>query len=144
MPGPLFAFPLKNNTYRVIDGDTVEVVLDRGFFDQMTTSLRLGGLNAPESRTRRALEKKAGLLVKQVVIAWLEGRKDSHLYATSDQKPKYARRTIGRIWANNNSNCLNDYLLKLEIVKVYNGGTREKFTDEELGSIIERCEQELM
>jgi endonuclease YncB( thermonuclease family) len=75
VPGkPLFACPLKKNTYRVIDGDTVEVLLDRGWWETKQTALRLWGLNAPESRTRRAEEKQAGLLVKDLVCRWLERR----------------------------------------------------------------------
>ena len=140
----LFAFPLRKNEYRIIDGDTIEVMLDKGDNDYKLTKVRLNGLDSPESRTRRKLEKQAGLLVKQVVSVWLEKRKvDKCFYASSDEKPKYAHRRVGRIWADDESDCLNEYLLKLEIVKEYHGGTKEKYTDEELKVIIEKCKAEL-
>ncbi len=144
MSGPLFAFPLKDNTYRIIDGDTVEVLLDRGWRCTKLTSIRLIGLDTPECRTRRALEKQAGLLAKELVVCWFNSRKDKqHFYATSDAKPKYAGRTVGRIWAGDASDCLNDYMLNLKVAKPYMGGRKEKFTDEELNVVIEICNKEL-
>jgi micrococcal nuclease len=131
-----FAFPLKDNTYRVIDGDTVEVVLDRGFNETKTVSLRFAGLNAPETRTRRELEKEAGLLVKDIVIKWLTDNTDKQFFCSSDEKPKFANRIIGSFWADNEENLLNSHLLTLGVVKPYNGGKRS-FSDEELTSIIE-------
>lgn len=142
----LFLYPLKNNSFRIIDGDTVEVLLDKGFADQKTVSLRFLGLNAPESKTRNKLEKEAGLLVKKVVKHWLDERKTGKIfYITSDEKPKYAGRTIGRFWASSipdsfKEDCLNDYLLKKEVVKPYTGGKRQ-FTGEELQKIIDNCKK---
>jgi hypothetical protein len=145
---PLFLYPLKLNTYRIIDGDTVEVLLDRGFNETKKVSVRFSGLNAPETRTRRAPEKEAGLLVKKVVEHWLLARKDATFYATSEERPKYANRIVGKFWsvvtegwpwqAGLYDSCLNDFLLELEIVKPYTGGKRE-FTDEELQGITAKC-----
>lgn len=134
-----FCFPLKANEYEVIDGDTVKVMLDRGFNDYKWVSLRFLGLNAPESRTRRTLEKQAGLLVKEIVLKWIEARKGVQLFATSEEKPKFAGRAIGKLWGTSeDEDCLNDFLLNLGVVKAYEGGARN-FTDEELGSIISKA-----
>ena len=134
-----FLYPVKDNTYRIIDGDTVSCILDKGFGDTKKVSIRLIGLNAPESRTRRALEKEAGLLVKRVVVQWFDGHKDKQLYATSEAKPKYAGRAVGKIWADSEEeHCLNTYLLEKGLVKAYLGGKRG-FTDEELATIVSKC-----
>jgi len=137
----IFVYPI-SSIHHLIDGDTVSVMLDRGFNDTKKISLRLIGLNAPETRTRRALEKKAGLLVKSVVAKWLEDNRDKKLFATSEAKPKYAGRAIGRMWADSEEDSLNTYLLTSGVVKVYTGGKRE-FTDEELTGIISKCKDVL-
>lgn len=146
---PLFCYPLKDNTYREIDGDTVEVLIDRGWWSRKTTSLRLFGLNAPESRTSDPVEKKAGLLVKQLVSEWLKDRAATRiLYATSDSLPKYAKRTIGRLVASDGTgnpdfeDSLNQFLLGLGVVKVYTGGKRE-WSVEELVEIAAKAEAAL-
>ena len=133
-----FIYPVKDNTHRIIDGDTIELMIDRGFSDTKKISLRLIGLNAPESRTRRALEKEAGLVVKSIVTKWIEDHIDKQFFATSEAKPKYAGRAVGKIWADSETeNCLNTHLLSLGVVKVYVGGKRN-FTDEELNLIISK------
>jgi micrococcal nuclease len=142
-PGPLFAFPFKDNTYRIIDGDTVAITLDRGWNCTKETSLRLYGLDTPESRTRRLHEKRAGLLIKELVVLWFKNREHKYFYGTSDARPKYAKRTVGRIWAGDISDCLNDYILNLKVAKPYTGGTKEKFTEEEIDVIIAICDKEL-
>lgn len=45
---------------RVVDGDTVVVMLDRGMKDYSRRTLRLYGIDAPESRTRDLEEKARG------------------------------------------------------------------------------------
>tara|TARA_B100000614_G_C14396345_1_gene431887 strand:+ start:293 stop:757 length:465 start_codon:yes stop_codon:yes gene_type:complete len=143
-PKPLFVFPFKDNDYRVIDGDSVDVIFDRGWKATKGTNQRLLGLNAPEVRTRRSLEKQAGLWVKDLVIKWFADRKETKwFYATSEERPKFFGRTVGRIWAEDPSDCLNDYLLGLGVVKPYEGGKREAFTDEELTHIIEIADREI-
>ena len=52
---------------RVLDGDTVEATIDRGFKDYAVRHIRLSGINAPEltakldSEKKRAAESKAFL-----------------------------------------------------------------------------------
>lgn len=137
---PPFSFPVKDNTYRVIDGDSVEVLLDRGWHDTKLTSLRVNGVDAPESTTRKnLLERAAGRLVTQVTKLWFDTHEGKQLYASSDEKPKYEGRTIGRIWAGSTDNCLNDWLLEQGVVKPYEGGSREWLT-EELKDIVEKAQ----
>lgn len=137
---PIYTFPLKDNTHRVIDGDTVVVVIDRGWGDRKKTSLRLGGIDAPESRTRKnLLEREAGKLVTRVVLKWFEDHAKAQLYASSDAKPKYAGRTVGRIWAVSVRNCLNTYLVEEGLVVEYHGGKRAAWTKKKLKAIIAKA-----
>jgi len=49
---------------RVVDGDTVDVMIDLGFSTWKKVRVRLDGINTPESRTRDKEEKKRGLAAK--------------------------------------------------------------------------------
>ena len=49
---------------RVVDGDTVDALVDLGFDTWKKVRIRLVGINAPESRTRDLEEKARGLAAK--------------------------------------------------------------------------------
>ena len=49
---------------RVVDGDTVDVLLDLSFGVFRKVRIRANGIDAPESRTRNKAEKKLGLAAK--------------------------------------------------------------------------------
>lgn len=139
---PVYTFPLKNNEHRVVDGDTVVVVIDRGWGDRKKTALRLNSIDAPESRTRKnLLEREAGKLVTKVVLKWFEDHKDSQLFASSDERPKYAGRTVGRIWTGSygTGTCLNTYLIEQGLVTEYHGGKKAKWTNTRLKGIIAKA-----
>tara|TARA_R100001082_G_scaffold101102_1_gene70535 strand:+ start:836 stop:1264 length:429 start_codon:yes stop_codon:yes gene_type:complete len=56
---------------RVVDGDTIDVVLDLGFDIQYKSRVRLYGIDTPESRTRdrdeKARGKMAGAFLKEAI-----------------------------------------------------------------------------
>ena len=62
-----FKYRFRIMEYRVIDGDSVEAVLDLGLGLTTTEIIRLANIDAPETRTRDLVEKEAGLIAK----AWL-------------------------------------------------------------------------
>ena len=45
---------------RIVDGDTIDVILDLGFSVLVKERVRLAGVDTPESRTRDLREKKFG------------------------------------------------------------------------------------
>ena len=47
---------------RVVDGDTIDVILDLGFSVSYSSRVRLYGIDTPESRTRNKDEKARGKL----------------------------------------------------------------------------------
>ena len=60
------AFVYQAELDRVVDGDTVDVVLDLGFDVKLHKQrARLHGIDTPESRTRNLAEKKLGLAAKE-------------------------------------------------------------------------------
>jgi len=49
---------------RVVDGDTVDALVDLGFDTWKKVRIRMQGMNAPESRTRDLEEKAKGIAAK--------------------------------------------------------------------------------
>ena len=57
---------------RVVDGDTIKCTIDLGFSTWKKITVRMEGINTPESRTRDLEEKKLGLAAKDRLIEMLE------------------------------------------------------------------------
>ena len=114
----------KNNLYhyradlkRVVDGDTIDVILDLGFDIHMQARIRFAGINAPESRTKDLVEKQKGLESKRFVEDWL-GNIDQIIIETQlDKKGKFGR-ILGRV-LNPAGDCLNDEMITLGHAKPY-------------------------
>ena len=64
---------------RVIDGDTVDAMIDVGFDIWIKKRIRLYGINTPETRTRNLEEKKAGMAAKKRLEEILETSKGEFL-----------------------------------------------------------------
>jgi micrococcal nuclease len=67
-------YEYKCTLLRVIDGDTLDVLVDLGFNVFKKIRIRLHGIDAFESRTRDLEEKKKGLAAKERLIELLEGK----------------------------------------------------------------------
>lgn len=65
-------YTYKAKVIKVIDGDTIDAMIDLGFDTWVSKTVRLNGINTPESRTRNAEEKKRGLAAKDRLIKILE------------------------------------------------------------------------
>ena len=61
---------------KVIDGDTVDALVDLGFDTWKKVRIRMMGMDAWESRTRNKEEKKKGLAAKSRLIEILEENKN--------------------------------------------------------------------
>ena len=57
---------------RVVDGDTIDVVLDLGFDILHKSRVRLYGIDTPESRTRNLDEKARGKMAGAFLKAAIE------------------------------------------------------------------------
>ena len=75
---------------RVIDGDTVDAMIDIGFSVYVKKRIRFYGINTPESRTRDLEEKKRGLASKDRLVDILETN-DNEFYLQSLGVGKYGR-----------------------------------------------------
>jgi len=57
-------YTYKGKCTKVVDGDTLEAMVDLGFDVWISITIRLNGINAPESRTKDKGEKTRGLAAK--------------------------------------------------------------------------------
>ena len=116
----------------VIDGDTVDAMIDLGFDIQVKKRIRLAGINAPESRTRNKVEKKLGLAAKERLIEMLDGAANC-FELESQELGKYGR-VLGRLHIDKIAGkdtitkvCVNDCLVKEGHAVEYDGGKRKSF-----------------
>tara|TARA_B100001094_G_C17742117_1_gene581685 strand:+ start:238 stop:621 length:384 start_codon:yes stop_codon:yes gene_type:complete len=65
-------FEYNATVIKVVDGDTIDAMVDLGFSTFKKIRIRLHGMDAPESRTRDLEEKKKGLAAKNRVIEILK------------------------------------------------------------------------
>ena len=77
---------------KVVDGDTVDALIDCGFSTFKKERIRLYGINTPESRTRDKEEKKKGLAAKARLKELIKDGEDQFIVETSiDKKGKFGR-----------------------------------------------------
>ena len=114
---------------RVVDGDTVDAIIDLGFDVHVKKRIRLAGINAPESRTRNKVEKKLGIAAKERLIDMLEGA--ANVFELESQELGKYGRVLGRLHINKLAGkdvltqvCVNDTLVKEGHAVEYDGGKR--------------------
>ena len=91
-------YQYKAELIRVIDGDTVDAMIDCGFSTFKKERIRLYVINTPETRTRDLKEKEKGLAAKARLIELLKEGDNKFIVETSiDKKGKYGR-LLGKLF----------------------------------------------
>jgi micrococcal nuclease len=87
---------------KVVDGDTVDIVLNLGFNILHAVRVRLASIDTPESRTRDLDEKARGLLAKEFLKNWLsqEHEKKKIVIKTFKKSKGKFGRVLAEIWVN--------------------------------------------
>ena len=115
---------------KVVDGDTIDVVIDLGFDISFTSRVRLAGIDTPESRTTDAREKILGVEVKEYLKKVLEGATDIVIRTEKvDSSEKYGR-ILGWLFVNKETGSLNMELVNKGYAWSYDGGTKKKNFEE--------------
>jgi micrococcal nuclease len=124
----------KAQCVRVVDGDTIEILIDLGFNVSYKETVRLNGIDSPESRTSNKLEKQAGLKVKQFLIDNIEGKT---IYTKTIKADEKYGRYLAEIYLNEtDTKSLNQIMIEKGYVRTYNGKAKIAWTDEELNKIV--------
>ena len=76
---------------RVVDGDTVDVMIDLGFDVWTKQRVRVAGIDTPESRTRNLREKKFGKLAAARVEELIPVDSSHIIRTTLDDRGKFGR-----------------------------------------------------
>jgi micrococcal nuclease len=117
---------------RVVDGDTIDALIDVGFDIWIKKRIRYSGIDTWESRTRDLAEKAKGLEAKA---------RNKELLMEVSSKPGYFRlksfgvgkygRVLGEIFIqdeNKNTICINNQLINEGHAYIYEGGKKKVFT----------------
>ena len=91
-------YEYKCKVKRVVDGDTMDVILDLGFSVHHAVRVRMAGIDTPESRTRDLDEKARGKLSKAFLKESIKGKKIVLKTKIKDSKGKFGR-VIAEVWA---------------------------------------------
>ena len=116
---------------RVVDGDTIDALIDVGFDIWVKKRIRYKGIDTWESRTRDLAEKKKGLEAKDRNKELLEtvSSKSGYFRLKSYGVGKYGR-VLGEIFImdkDDNTICINDRLITEGHAYVYDGGKKKLF-----------------
>lgn len=97
---------------RVVDGDTVDLIIDLGFKITTNQRIRLRGINTPETYNvkKNSEEYKKGMAAKEYVILRMEQNQNKVIIETEKDVGKYGR-YIGIIRLDDSVVSLNDELV---------------------------------
>ena len=117
-----FSYRVKRVT-KVVDGDTIDVILDMGFNILFAQRVRLFGIDTPESRTRDLVEKKYGLKSKKFLQDQLKKAKSITIRTyKGEEKGKFGR-ILGDIYCDGKS--VNSEMVKVGHAVAYYGQNKE-------------------
>ena len=115
---------------KVLDGDTIDVVIDLGFDLAKTERVRIAGVDTPEKRTRDLEEKALGLdatnWLKEKLTETIKG--DEELTIRTELKGgvgKYGR-LLGWLYVGDSAVSLNQLMIQEGYAWPYDGGAKNK------------------
>ncbi len=119
---------------KVVDGDTIDVVIDLGFDLTKTERVRIAGVDTPEKRTRDLEEKALGLdatnWLKEKLTETIKG--EDELTIRTELKGgvgKYGR-LLGWLYVGEDVVSLNQQMIQEGYAWAYDGGKKQKNFEE--------------
>ena len=106
---------------KVVDGDTIDVIIDLGFDLTKKERIRLAGIDTPESRTRDLEEKALGLEAKEHLEHKIKS--SENLRVKTEKDGKYGR-MLG--WLYDGESNINKEMVTNGYAWEYDGGTKIK------------------
>jgi micrococcal nuclease len=115
---------------KVLDGDTIDVLIDLGFDLYKKERVRIAGVDTPEKRTRDLEEKALGIdatnWLKAKLTETIKG--DEELTIRTELKGgvgKYGR-LLGWLYVGDATLSLNEQMITEGYAWAYDGGTKQK------------------
>jgi micrococcal nuclease len=115
---------------KVVDGDTIDVVIDLGFDIMFSSRVRLAGIDTPESRTTDKAEKALGLESKEYLKKNLKDAKPIVIKTEKMNSSEKYGRILGWLYINNDTESINDKMINDGYAWGYLGDTKVKDFDE--------------
>mgnify|MGYP003123853223 FL=1 len=112
---------------KVVDSDTIDIIIDLGFSLSKKERVRLAGIDTPESRTRDLKEKEFGLEAKAFLARRLKDGMASGLKVKTEKDGKYGR-MLG--WIICGETNINEEMVYRGYAWEYDGGTKKKDLEE--------------
>ena len=116
---------------KVVDGDTIDVLIDLGFDLYKKERVRIAGVDTPEKRTRDLEEKALGIDATN----WLKKKLEDTIAGDGDELSirtelvggmgKYGR-LLGWLYINEDTISLNEQMITEGYAWEYDGGTKQK------------------
>jgi len=115
---------------KVLDGDTIDVIIDLGFDLAKSERVRIAGVDTPEKRTRNLEEKALGIDATEWLKNKLEGAIDGDDELTVRTElvggvGKYGR-LLGWLYIGDSDLSLNEQMITEGYAWTYDGGTKQK------------------
>lgn len=106
-------YQYKAKIERIVDGDTMDIVIDLGFKITTNQRIRLKGIDTPETYNvkRDSDEYKKGIIAKEFVMKRILENNSEALIDTDKDTGKYGR-YIATIWLADSEISLNDELVE--------------------------------
>ena len=124
-------YEYKCEVTRVVDGDTVDAIIDLGFDISYKSRVRLYGIDTPESRTRDLDEKARGKLAGKFLSDAILHADNLIIQTKLDKKGKFGR-VLGVIVADDVD--LNQAMIDNYLAVAYTGQSKDDIESEHLSN----------
>jgi micrococcal nuclease len=110
----------------VVDGDTIDVIIDLGFDILFSSRVRLAGIDTPESRTKDKIEKTLGLESKEYLKKHLKDAKSVVIKTEKINSTEKFGRILGWLYINGDTESVNDKMINDGYAWGYMGDAKVK------------------
>lgn len=115
---------------KIIDGDTIDVMLDLGFDIMYKSRVRLFGIDTPESRTRDVIEKEYGMMSKKYLTNKLKSAKKISIKTYKGEETGKFGRILGEIFCDGEN--INKKMCDQGHAVAYYGQSKDDIQEEHL------------
>ena len=107
---------------RVVDGDTIDIIIDLGFDLTKKERVRLAGIDTPEKRTKNPKEKEMGYQATEFLEMHL--MEASKLTVKTEKEGKFGRMLGWLYKSENDTTSINQIMIDKGYAWAYDGGTK--------------------
>ena len=115
---------------KVLDGDTIDVIIDLGFDLYKKERVRIAGVDTPEKRTRdleeKALGEDATNRLKEQLDGAISGEDDLVIRTELNGGVGKYGRLLGWLYIGDETESINERMIQQGYAWEYDGGTKKK------------------